>query len=68
MLFGCDARRHDPKFRVSGIPTLVRWGAGAEGGGRVLARVDSELEKASTEEEAKAVVKKFVEASKDLAL
>lgn len=49
--------RHHPALQLKGIPTLVRWRDGAPG-----ARLDSELEAASTPDEADRLIRDFVAA------
>jgi len=49
-----------PWLRLSGVPTFVRWGRDAAGGGAILARVDRTLERAGTEAEARQVLGSFL--------
>lgn len=53
--------RHHPALRLTGIPTLVRWHAGD--GGSPGARLGSELEAATSEAAADALIQEFVAAT-----
>jgi hypothetical protein len=48
--------RTDPRFKVTGVPTLVHW----LGGGRAGAKLGPELEAAKSPQEAVALVGKFL--------
>ncbi len=48
--------RTDPRFTVSGVPTLVHW----PGGGAAAVKLGGELEEAKSIDEAVAVVGKFI--------
>ena len=50
--------RRDPRFALSGVPTLVRWQNGA-----VTARLGAELERAPTAAAARELVDTFVAAN-----
>ncbi|CAG9460739.1 unnamed protein product [Pedinophyceae sp. YPF-701] len=53
--------RMDPDLRVTGLPTMMRWGAGGK-----LGEVGAELEKAGTPEAAREVIRDFIERTKGI--